>query len=71
MQSLSAILEEAADLGIWLFAQPSELRFHWPTSGEADPREVAVAPGLAKVTDEQGEILPEPFTLIRMATQEL
>ena len=70
-QSLAAILEEAANLGIWLFGQPSELRFRWSVHGEAGPREVVVAPGLAKVTDEQGTLLPEPITLIKMAVQEL
>ena len=30
VRNLSEILKQAADLGIWLFSQPSAIRFDWP-----------------------------------------
>ena len=54
VRNLSEILKQAADLGIWLFSQPSSFRFIWPTSTPGSTSEITVLPGLIKETDEKG-----------------
>lgn len=63
-RSLSAILEDAANLGIFLFSQPSTLKFHWPTSSEVGPGKMVVSPALVKTTDEKGEALVEAQVIV-------
>lgn len=67
-RSLSAILTEAADLGIWLFSQPCLLQFRWPRSGEISPSKIAVAPALVKITDELGASLREAQIMVEFVT---
>lgn len=64
-RSLSAILEEAANLGIFLFSQPSTLIFQWPSSSEVRPGKVVVSPALAKTTDEKGQELAEAQVMVK------
>ncbi|KAL2037110.1 hypothetical protein N7G274_010106 [Stereocaulon virgatum] len=68
-RSLSAILKDAAGLGIWMFSQPSDLQFQWSKSSELGSNMLAVAPALVKLTDERGQSLREPQVVIRLATQ--
>ena len=63
-QSLTAILKEAADLGIWIFSQPCDLRFSWPRSSELGANRVAVTPALVKTSDEMGQSLPKAQVLV-------
>lgn len=63
-RSLSAILEEASNLGIFLFSQPSTLKFHWPSSSEVGPGRIVVSPALAKTTDEKGQDLVEAQIMV-------
>ncbi len=64
-QSLSAILRSAAELGIFMFAQPSDLRFYWPKQSEVGANRVVVAPSLVKRTDERGQALAEPQVMLK------
>ncbi|CAF9917925.1 MAG: hypothetical protein ALECFALPRED_000424 [Alectoria fallacina] len=64
-RSLAAILEDAATLGIFLFSQPSTLKFHWPTSGEVGPGRIVVSPALVKTTDEKGQDLMEGQVMVK------
>ena len=65
-RSLSAILEDAANVGIFLFSQPSALTFHWPsTAGENESGRIIVSPALLKTMDEMGRQLPEAQVLVR------
>ena len=71
VESLSAILKEAAGLGIWMFSQPSELQFQWPKHSEVGSNKVAVTPALVKLTDERGQSLSQPQVMIKIATQKV
>ena len=70
-RSLTAILINAADLGIWLFSQPSEFQFRWKRVNDKDAKSVAITPALVKILDEEGQKLHEPQILVHMATQQL
>ena len=61
-----AIIEGAADLGVWLFAQPSTFEFHWPKHSEAERGRLAVLPALVKTTDERGQGLREAQVVVDM-----
>ena len=63
-RSLSAILEEAANVGILLFAQPSTLQFLWPSSSEVGSGRIAVSPALVKTTNEKGQGLTSPQPMV-------
>ena len=63
-RSLSAILEDAANLGIFMFSQPSTMTFHWPASDEVKSGSIVVSPALLKITDETGQELSEPQVLV-------
>ena len=71
VRSLSAILKDAAGLGIWMFSQPSDLQFRWPKNSEVGANRIAVAPALVKLTDERGQSLSEPQVMIKMAAQKV
>ena len=64
VRNLFEILKQAADLGIWLFSQPSAYRFNWPTSTPRSTSEIIVLPGLVKETDEKGMRLKDPQVLV-------
>lgn len=61
MRNLSEILKHAADLGIWLFSQPSGFRFFWVTKEKV----MVVLPGLVKESDEHGKRLREGQVLVK------
>ena len=63
-RSLSAILEGAADLGIFLFSQPSTIKFHWASTSEVGASSIVVTPALLKTADEKGHDLVEAQVLI-------
>lgn len=63
-RSLSAILEDAANLGIFLFSQPSTLEFYWPSSSEVGVGSIVVSPALLKTTDEKGQDLVEAQVMV-------
>ncbi|KAM0797729.1 hypothetical protein BDR22DRAFT_891980 [Usnea florida] len=63
-RSLSAILENAANLGIFLFSQPSTIKFHWPSPSEIGASRIVVAPALLKTTDEKGQDLAEAQVMV-------
>ena len=65
-RSLLAIIEGAADLGVWLFAQPSTFEFHWPKHSEAERGRLAVLPACVKTTDERGQGLREAQVVVNM-----
>lgn len=48
---LTSVMENAADLGIWLFEQPCGFEFIWRDTGVG---EILVSPAMVKVHDEQG-----------------
>ena len=68
MRHLSAVIIEAADLGIWLFSQPSGLEFRWSRYGE---NEIEIAPALVKVTDEKGHKLAKYQVVVKATTSKL
>ena len=70
-RSLSAILRSAAELGIWIFSQPSDLRFRWVTQDETLSNAIVVAPALIKVTDERGRALKQPQVMLEAVTKKL
>ena len=62
---LGKIFRGAAELGILLFSQPSELQFHWPSGGSSGgSNKMMVTPALVKTTDEQGARLTVPQVLV-------
>lgn len=63
-QALTAIFQEAAELGIFLLSQPSELVFQWPRENHLDPGRLAITPALVKLTDEYGQILGQAQVLV-------
>jgi hypothetical protein len=71
VRSLSAILKDAAGLGIWMFSQPSDLQFQWPKYSDMGANMVAIAPALVKLTDERGQILSEPQVIFKMTAQKV
>ena len=71
IRSLSAILKDAAGLGIWMFSQPSDLQLQWPRYSDIGSNMVAIAPALVKLTDERGQILSEPQVIFKMTAQKV
>lgn len=69
MRSLSATLKEAADLGLFMFAQASDLQFRWSKQSEGGSNRIATAPALIKVTSEKGIMLAEPQVMLKIAVQ--
>ncbi|KAK4693237.1 hypothetical protein P7C71_g4125, partial [Lecanoromycetidae sp. Uapishka_2] len=65
IRSLSATLKDAADLGLFMFAQPSDLQFRWSKQSELGPNTIATTPALIKLTDEKGNALSEPQVMLK------
>lgn len=70
-QSLSAILRSAADLGIFIFSQPSDLRFYWPKQSGVGANKVVVAPSLIKMTNERGQTLAESQIMLKAVIESI
>ncbi|KAE8393073.1 hypothetical protein BDV23DRAFT_150038 [Aspergillus alliaceus] len=61
LDHLMSVTRAAADLGVWLFAQPCSFDFCW-NANLID--KVAVLPAVVKVSDEQGQRLFAPRVLV-------
>ena len=70
-RSLSAILEDAANLGIFLFSQPSTLNFYWPAAGDNRSGKVVVSPALLKTADENGGKLAEAWIMVDQVVKDV
>ena len=66
-RSLTSILKNAAELGLFLFSQPRDLQFRWFGSGSGAPKVLANLPALVMVADERGRKLAKPRTLVGVA----
>ena len=70
-RSLSAILEDAANLGIFLFSQPSTLNFYWQAASDIRSGKVVVSPALLKIADENGAKLAEARIMVDQVIQDV
>ncbi len=71
VRSLTEIMKSAADLGIWLFSQPSTFKFHWGTPENIEAHTIVVAPALLKVADESAQSLSKAQVMIEMVIRRL
>ncbi len=71
IRSLSAIIKSAADLGIFLFSQPSDLQFCWPQKSEVGASQIMVTPSLIKTTNERGQALVEPQVMLKAVIEKI
>lgn len=67
---LTSVLKAAADLGVWLFAQPCSFNFSWSTPA-ATMDQVTVLPAVVKVCDEHGQRLLVPQVLVEEVSMQL
>ena len=81
VRSLCEIMKSAAELGVWLFAQPCTYEFRW--AGLEDEKvgvgaqkrttttmtTMVIAPALVKVGDERGRRLGEGQVMVEWVTQ--
>lgn len=58
-------MEDAAELGIWLFEQPCGFEFIW---GNLAAGQVVVSPAVVKVSDEHGKPLQATKTVVKADT---
>ena len=65
VKALTVLFEEAASLGIFLFSQPSELRFRLPPETQRAEGSLVVIPALYRITDEHGQTLPREQVLVK------
>ena len=56
VRHLTEVMLAAAELGVWLFAQPCEFRFVWDSSAVGGEH-IVVLPAVTKVSDERGNPL--------------
>lgn len=63
-RSLGVILKEVAGLGMFLFSQPFEMQFQWPSANELGANGLAITPALVKITDEYGGKLGQAQVLV-------
>ena len=71
LRSLVAIYREAAELGLFLFSQPSDIHFHWPDQMETGTTKAAILPSLVKLADEHGKPLANAQVLVKPTLQRL
>ncbi|KAI9870378.1 MAG: hypothetical protein M1830_004320 [Pleopsidium flavum] len=71
VRSLTEIMKSAADLGIWLFSQPSTFKFHWGGREDTKEHTIVVAPALLKMADENAQSLSVAQVMIEMVTQKV
>jgi hypothetical protein len=60
LRDLKRVISEGAIFGYVLFTQPSEWTFDWTRSTPNQSADIVVFPGLLKISDESGRILPLP-----------
>ncbi|PGH23947.1 hypothetical protein AJ80_02009 [Polytolypa hystricis UAMH7299] len=63
IQHLTDVMQAAANLGVWLFAQPCEFDYVWDSPTVGDNR-IAISPAVVKVSDEQGQSLPAAQNIV-------
>lgn len=64
VEELTAVLQQAAELGIFLLSQPYELTIQWPKANDLELGALAVTPALVKLTDEYGQELAQAHVLV-------
>ncbi|EZF30586.1 hypothetical protein H101_05786 [Trichophyton interdigitale H6] len=65
IRHLAKVMEDAAELGIWLFEQPCGFEFIW---GNLAAGQVVVSPAVVKVSDEHGKPLQATKTVVKADT---
>lgn len=68
LRHLTNVLQEAADLGVWLFSQPCEFEFVWTAAEEG---KFAVFPAMVKTYDEDGRRLAVKQDMVHAVTAAL
>lgn len=71
VRSLTEILKSAADLGIWLFSQPSTFQFQWGAAEKSGSNIVVIGPALVKVANERAQPLSKAQVMVEMITTKL
>lgn len=67
VKNLSDIVDGAVRFSMWLFSQPSNFKYDWkPLVDVRDRanRTVIIIPGLLKVTDNRGQALARPLSVV-------
>jgi len=64
-------MKSAADLGIWLFSQPSTFQFQWGSPEKSGGNTIVVAPALVKVADERAQKLSQPQVMVEMISRKI
>ncbi|MCJ1404495.1 hypothetical protein MMC11_007721 [Xylographa trunciseda] len=64
VQSLTIIMESAAETGVWLFSQPCKFEFCWRSPAGINAKKVEKSPELRKVGDENGVTLDESRVIV-------
>jgi hypothetical protein len=67
IKNLSDIVDEAVKFAVWLFSQPSGFKYDWKPAVDVRDRAnrtVVTAPAVLKVTDNQGQALTRPVTIV-------
>ncbi|OAL67081.1 hypothetical protein A7C99_1496 [Trichophyton rubrum] len=59
------VMEDTAELGIWLFEQPCGFEFIWSNLAAG---QVVISPTVVKVSDEHGELLQATKTIVKADT---
>lgn len=71
-RNLTAIMRNAAETGISIFAQPSTFRYEWSLrQGKARDGNIVVTPAFLKIGDEGGHPLERAQVMVEMVTQSL
>jgi len=65
VQSLTIIMESAAETGIWLFSQPCKFEFRWRSPADINAKKIEKSPELVKVGDENGVKLEEAQIVVK------
>ncbi|MCJ1381371.1 hypothetical protein MMC17_004481 [Xylographa soralifera] len=64
VQSLTIIMESAAETGVWLYSQPCKFEFCWRSPADINAKKVDKSPELIKVRDENGVKLKEAQVIV-------
>ncbi|EFE29464.1 uncharacterized protein ARB_03671 [Trichophyton benhamiae CBS 112371] len=65
IRHLTKVMEDAAELGIWLFEQPCGFQFIWSNLAAG---QVVVSPAVVKVSDGHGKLLQTTKTIVKADT---
>jgi len=67
IKNLSDIVDEAVKFAVWLFSQPSSFKYDWKPAVDVRDRAnrtVVTAPAVLKVTDNRGQALTRPVSIV-------